>query len=359
MKKLYKDRKRDGDEDYSDISWLMPNIDIIEVLERLGVRVDHVKGDQVVGYCPDHFHYLKKNPSHPYWHVNKKTGETFCHTEGRGSNLVYIVARLRKCETKDAVRWIMGRSIDRLQLKQMKLRMKIASGNEDEKGESIIKLDDIRKDLDNPIVLQSGYDYFMNPPGKAPTNITKETVDRYKIFQRTWGFYINRVILPCFLKGELKGFCAIDVKGIDYWKRRNPSKDPKSYRKVLYPKGFKSGKLLFGYDDVEDRADVLVICEGAREVMKLTQEGIKNVVSLFGTYLSDDHFTMIFDKSPKKIVIMLDGDEAGQRASEKIAKVMSKHQEVYVTKLPEHLDPKNLDREELKSYIDDAKLFDN
>jgi 5S rRNA maturation endonuclease (ribonuclease M5) len=337
----------------------MLDIDIIEVLERLGVRVDHIKGDQVVGYCPDHFQYVEKYPSHPYWHINKKTGETFCHTEGRGSNLVYIVARLRDCKPDDAVKWILGRNVDTLYLKQLKLRMKMESSGGVEQEDVLIKLDDIQKDLENPKVLKSGYEYFMNPPGKEPTNIRKETVDKFKVFQRTYGYYINRVIVPCFFDEKLKGFCAIDIKGIDYWKKRNPDKDPKKeYKKVLYPKGFKTSKLLFGYDAVEDRPDVLVICEGAREVMKLTQEGINNSVALLGTNLSDDHYVMIFKKSPKKIVIMLDGDSAGRNAANKIAKELSTHKEIHIAELPEHLDPKNLERGELIKYINNSKLFD-
>ena len=43
---------------YKDISWLMPSVDVIDVLERLGVKVKGRSGREVTAFCPDHHLYV-------------------------------------------------------------------------------------------------------------------------------------------------------------------------------------------------------------------------------------------------------------------------------------------------------------
>ena len=94
---------------YKDISWLMPSVDVPTVLDKLGVDHEGVRGGEIRGFCPDHHLYTGRQPSHPYWTVNVETGETYCFTEGRGSNLVWIVRRLLECRrADDAAKFLAG-----------------------------------------------------------------------------------------------------------------------------------------------------------------------------------------------------------------------------------------------------------
>ena len=93
---------------YKDIAWLMPSVDIDDVMIRLDSVIGNKSGDEVRAFCPDHHIFTGGKSSHPNWTVNKITGDTFCHTEGRGSNLVWTVMRLFDCSPKEAAKFLMG-----------------------------------------------------------------------------------------------------------------------------------------------------------------------------------------------------------------------------------------------------------
>ena len=355
------DRIKDTDK-YHDISWLMPSIDLLYVLDRLGIEVVSYKGGEALCFCPDHQHFTGREPSHPKWSVNSKTGETICMTEGRGSNLVWTACRLLKVGPDDAVKFMLGSESDvsmaQLELSRLKSRIQGVGNKKEESKKSIVGMEDVEKEMESGYASDEMYDFFMSPPKKEATNIRRETVEHYKVFERTWGYYSNRAIVPVIMKGILEGFCAIDFKGVDAWLQANPDKDGGDYKKVLYPLNFKAGSLLFGYDDCVKRADELFILEGAREKMKLYQEGFPNSVAIFGTNFSAKQKELVSELAPKKIVLLFDGDPAGYDATEKIASSLS--QGVFkgcVKKamVPLDKDPKNLCHDEIRKIVNDSE----
>ena len=346
-----------------DISWLMPSIDVEQVLSRLSLEIYNRSGDEITSFCPDHKLFTGRQPSHPKWGLNTVTGKTFCRTEGRGSNLVYTVCRVLGYEGEGAiekgVRFLLGidGDIDMGKLKidaLLNAQAKLRTHDETKKKPPITGLEDIEKGMLARNVPEEVYQFFIQPPDKRhPTNIRRETVDRYNIFLRTWGQYANRIIIPFPHKGKLVGFCAIDLLGKALWLKRHPLKTEKDYRKVLYPSNFKSETYLFGIDDCEKCCDSLVIVEGAREVMKLTQEGYPNTVAILGAYLSDDKFKLVTEISPKQIYLMFDGDLAGIEITDRVYDKLTRLFAGRVKKcfLPIGRDPKNLDKAELDKLV--------
>lgn len=341
---------------YKDIEWLMPSVDVVGVLERLGVERISRNGEQIQAMCPDHKIFTGREPSHPRWTVNIRTGETFCFTESRGSNLLWTICRMLECHPKQAVAFMTGIEGDvdmsSLRLTSMMGRMAKLRRRDDKKREPVFGLDDIKRDMENRFTSEGMYDFFIHPPGKKePTNIQKDTVDHYKVFCRSWGYYSNRAVIPFELNGELVGFCAIDLLGKGNWLKEHPLKDADEYRKVLYPKHFKSGEYLFGYDDCGNQQDYIILTEGAREVMKLWQMGFTNSVAVLGGNVTDGHILLLSKKSPKSIVLMFDGDDAGYLFTEKAAGKLKALFNVKRCLLPIGKDPKNLDKEELESMV--------
>ena len=342
-----------------DISWLMPSIDIEQVLARLGLEIHSRAGDEVMTFCPDHKIFTGRQPSHPKWGVNTTTGKTQCLTEGRGSNLVYTVCRVLGYEGDGAIekgiRFLLGVEGD-IDIGKLKIdalinaHTRLQTHAEMTKKPEISGLEDIEKGMETRNITEDVYRFFMHPPDKRyPTNIRRETVDRYKIFLRTWGQYTNRIIIPFPHKGKLVGFCAIDILGKSAWVLSHPLKTEKDYKKVLYPSNFRSDNYLFGIDDCEKCPDSLVLVEGAREVMKLSQEGFRNTVGILGAYLSDEKMKLITEISPKHIFLMFDGDRAGieitDRIHDKLARLFKGHlKKCFV---PIGKDPKNLEKAEL------------
>jgi hypothetical protein len=337
----------------------MPSVDIEAVLDKLGTKIHGWSGDRVIGFCPDHQLFVGRKPSHPRWMLNTKTGDTFCLTEGRGSNLVWTMTRVLNCVPSEAVKIITGVDADSLtemRISANVIRSKIQRSREvHEKPvpKAVKGLDDISRDLEDRPISQRCYDFFIHPPGKLyPTNITKETVDRYKVFERTWGYYADRAIVPFYMRGELKGFAAIDLLGEKAWKEKHPLSD--DYRKTLTAVNFQVGEYLFGYDDCTKGCDFLTITEGPREVMKMWQVGFPNAVATLGIHISPGQMMLLASLAPKKIVLMYDNDPRGVAAMDAMYKQLVRLFAVQKSFTPKGRDPKNLEHNDLKILLDKA-----
>lgn len=333
---------------YKDLHWLMPHIDCESVIERLGSEVSEVRNGWVQGYCPDHFKYTGKEPSHPKWGVEISTGKTHCFTEGRTSNIVFTVARVIDCSAEDAVRWISGDGgidIHRLRIQGLLSDLRGEGKKEEEKEEvSLYTVVDL---LENGRMMDSGYDFFMNPPGKRPTNIARSTVDFFSVKQCEYGYYKDRVVIPfysCFDSNEIIGYNAIDILGKKEWLKRNFDAVDDDYSKTLYPANFNPKNFLFNYNEIPQNPEYIIITEGPREVMKLWQEGFPCSVAVLSVKLHGGQLRLLAKKNPKKLYIMMDGDEAGWNANRVIAKKLKSLFDVYVCTLI-GVDPKVLNRE--------------
>ena len=356
---------------FGEIDWLMPSIDIEHACEVLGIKTTDRNGDELIGYCPDHYLFTGREPSDPKWGLNMSTGQTYCFTEGRGSNLIFIGARLLQKSPTEVAQILTGKQdlnfgqieIDAILNKAKRLLAQPTENfvTENSAGSSSLEknLNDIRADLVKRPVSQRLYDFFMNPPGKKfPTGIKKETVDKYGVFERTWGFFADRAIIPYFMRGKLVGFSALDLLGKEEWMKRHPALQEKDYRKVRYPEGFSIGECLFGFDFCQKNCDNIIILEGAREVMKLVQEGYQNAVAINGAYLTQSQFLLLSSLNPKELILMFDGDDAGYAITDRVAQMLIPlygERRVTPCYLPRGVDPKNLDGGELGHIIEEAR----
>ena len=351
---------------FSDISWLMKKLDVPTILERLGVRgISPERAGQIWAFCPDHHLFVGREPSHPKWSINVHTGKTYCFTESRGSNLVYTVARLLREERnveevtgREAMEWMIGddgsdMSIGTLKAlrEQFKSLKEVNKRQEEERAKhSVEELRDITTLLKNGVVYDTGYHYFMYPPGKKPTLIEKPTVDFFKVVECKHGKYANRVINPFYMRGELVGFCATDTLGQNEWLERHPSATSKNYRKVLFPRGFVRRECLFNFDNMPQNPDWIFIVEGARDVMKLHQFGY-HAMAVLGSGITPEQVKLLAEKNPKRVGIMFDGDDAGYDANRKIHRALEEHFDAYKAVLPRGDDPKTVDEAWIKAFL--------
>jgi len=342
-------------EPFRDIEWLMPRVEVRDVLDGLGVRIDRERGDQTWGWCPDHRLFVGREPSHPKWTVNRKTGETFCFTEGRGSNLVFVASRLRKCTPKEAAEWMTGgmdMSVANIRRAQVKLKKLVRAEPEKKEPPSDIEL--AQRWIETGRMYRSGYEFFMHPPGKKATLITRETVDLYRCVQIRSGFYADRVIVPHFHRGTLAGFTAIDVLGKDTWLKRHPTLGERDYKKTRFPKNFRSAEHLFGFDDLQSGCAV-VLTEGAREVMKLRQLGYFGV-AIDGARLHSAQIRLLAEANPSRVGLMFDGDSAGYEAQRKAYESLKEFFPTVKLNTPWGYDPKSLPEEDLRKVMEKAEI---
>jgi DNA primase len=124
------------------------------------------------------------------------------------------------------------------------------------------------------------------------------------------------------------------------------------------------------------RESTAVIVEGYFDAIAAHQAGIANVVASMGTALTVDQYLVLQDMKLERVVVAFDGDPAGQRSAERrghdLLPLLQRHSgragsgqvgtrgygTLYVTVLPEGLDPDDLarsDPEKLRSLIAGAK----
>jgi DNA primase len=240
-----------------------------------------------------------------------------------------------------------------------RMRAVCKTSDDEDVAPTIRGLDDIANDLDNRPTSQRLYDFFVHPVGKKPTNITAATVDHFGVFERTWGYYADRALIPYMFKGELVGFVAIDLLGEEEWTRQHPLEaDDLGYRKTLYPLGFSSATCLGGYDNCTRGCEQLFIVEDKRSAMKMWQEGYPNTVSLNGSMLHQEQMELISLINPREICVMMDGDKVGRMATDKVAAELLRHFPIRKCFPPWGLDPKNLNDRGIENVVKKSKRLD-
>lgn len=125
---------------------------------------------------------------------------------------------------------------------------------------------------------------------------------------------------------------------------------------------FNKGKILYGLDLTAKHIrsqDQVIVVEGYMDLVALYQSGIKNVVAIMGTALTPEHGKLI-KRLTKNVVLLLDGDDAGQAAAERSLPILLQadlHPRGLT--LPDGLDPDDFLREKgvvsLRGFIDQAK----
>ena len=107
---------------------------------------------------------------------------------------------------------------------------------------------------------------------------------------------------------------------------------------------FHKSKVLYGLDVAREEirkptCDTALVVEGYTDVLGLHEAGYKNVVATLGTALTKEHVGVL-RRFTNRIVLVLDGDRAGQDAAEKaLQKLLAESVDLRVLTLPEGADP--------------------
>lgn len=105
---------------------------------------------------------------------------------------------------------------------------------------------------------------------------------------------------------------------------------------------FHKSSVLFGLDIARDamvESECAVLMEGYMDVIAARQAGVINAVAILGTAVTEDH-TRLLHRFVKRIVMLLDGDEAGRRATVRsLPLLLGAGLSTRVVRLPEGMDP--------------------
>jgi len=127
-------------------------------------------------------------------------------------------------------------------------------------------------------------------------------------------------------RGALKERLVFQVGGVENGKRvilshigRATTPEQEAKGKWRYYRGFNPSLELYNLDnlllDKSIDAKTVLLVEGAFDVAKCVEAGIKNVVATFGARLSDAQAAKLADLSSERVLVFYDRDQAGQKAS--------------------------------------------
>jgi DNA primase len=166
----------------------------------------------------------------------------------------------------------------------------------------------------------------------------------------------GRLIFPIFSpNGRVVAFAGRVLDSKD-----TGAKYINSPESLIYIKGRILYGLSFAKDDIR-RLDKAIIVEGYMDLISLYQSGIKNVVAVSGTALTDDQVQLL-SRYTKNVVLLFDADVAGIKASMRSIEILLKRDmEVKIVSLPKGEDPDSYvnkyGKEEFEELIKRAENF--
>lgn len=146
--------------------------------------------------------------------------------------------------------------------------------------------------------------------------------------------FSGRIIFPIFSpNGRVIGFGGRIME-----KRENTGKYLNSPESPIYHKG----RVLYGLSHAKDeirKLDWALLVEGYMDLLSLHQNGIKNVIAVSGTALTDEQVALL-SRYTKNVRLLFDADEAGIKASMRSVDILLRRQmNIKIASLPSGEDP--------------------
>ena len=294
-------------------------------------------GLNVAAYCPFHKEGKERSPSF-YVYVGppthrKSPGSAFCHTCNKGWSLPSLLRDL-------GAGYIQTDAL----LKELEQDYK--------EPHPIRSLDFELPSL--PEALLGAFDF--TPKSLVDAGFAEETLHDFEI-----GFDRRRKRVTFPIRDHLGGLVGISGRTVV-----NEMPRYKIYKKELQDisPGYelKKGKVLWNLHSFFHKSLTLglrnpvVVTEGFKAAMWVSQCGFKETVALLGVHLSKEQ-KFLLTSIANKVILFLDNDGAGQEGADKIAKLLSNEIEVGIARYPEEeepVSPDDLAKEEITLAINTA-----
>jgi DNA primase len=164
--------------------------------------------------------------------------------------------------------------------------------------------------------------------------IPHELRERFGLGYCANGIMTGRVCIP------IQNWDGHTVAYAGRWVGR-PEDLPEGKKKYELPSGFRKELELFNIHRVKDRKH-LVVVEGFFAAIRLFGQRVP-AVALMGTSISVQQLELLANATARHITVMLDGDEAGREASEKVAGAIANVAWSRIVHLPDGAQPDTVD----------------
>jgi len=341
----------------------------IDIVDLIGEYVPLVqKGRNFFGVCPFH------NDTNPSMSVSREKQIYKCFSCGASGNIFTFIRDYEHVDMKDVLNILAPRAgvtidstnIERKVTKYDKyyeiynLANKFYQNNINTKDgliakdylksrqitEEVIKEFEIGLSLDSmdtltKLLIKKGYDYL--------------TLDKIGLSSNNHDLFINRIMVPIQdMNGNTVAFSG----------RIYNKKSDHKYVNTKETDVFKKGTILYNYHrckEIARRSKKVIVMEGYMDVFRAASVGIKNVVAIMGTALTNEQ-TSLLKKLSNNVYLCLDGDNPGQKAMLSIGEQLEKSGlTVKIIGLTNNEDPDTYilkyGKEKFEELIDEAISF--
>ena len=197
--------------------------------------------------------------------------------------------------------------------------------------------------INDDIIKEFGIGLSIDSNDSLLTLLTKKNYDIKKLSDiglinivngKTYDMCTRRITFPLWDKdGNIVGFSARIYRG---------EKEVSKYMNSRESKLFKKGETLYNYHNAKDaakREKKIIVVEGFMDAIRIAASGLKNVVALQGTAMTQDQINLL-KKLRVKVILCLDNDNAGLIATVNNGEELVKNDvETYVVRLSGEKDP--------------------
>ena len=120
--------------------------------------------------------------------------------------------------------------------------------------------------------------------------------------------------------------------------------------RYLFPPRFPKSQVVYNLHRAAAVAAWAIVVEGFFDCLRIHQSGYRNVVALMGSSLSEAQEKLLLERF-RELVLMLDGDEAGRRASQQLVTQLRRKVSLSLVQVPSGRQPDQLSREEIERIL--------
>lgn len=328
------------------------------------------KGRNYWGICPFH------QESTASFSVNQDKQVFYCFGCNAGGNLFSFVMKRDSVGFKEAVEYLAEKT-------GVELKSSYNSQDQDDK-KNITKLNTLAADIYHQNLIENekaALQYLKN------RGITEDSIKEFKLgfAPESWDFIIKALRKKgykdkeIFLAGLLKEgknntyydlfrdriifpIFQYNSEIIAFGGRTTGTAQPK-YLNTAETQYYSKRKNLYGINNSKSvirKLNEVILVEGYMDCIKLYQAGIQNVVASLGTAFTEDQAKLL-NRYAEKVIILFDGDEAGQRETLRTIDIVLKEGlKLDVISLPAGKDPDDcidlLGKEEFCNYIKNNRI---
>ena len=289
------------------------------VLRHYHVELRRSGKDQYRGCCPIH-----RGEGREAFHVNLARNVFHCFACDAGGTVLDFVAAMEGCSLIEAARRLQAMTCSSDPWKSTP------------KGKELVTK---RRRVPLPLNFTlTGID--CSHPYLARRGITEKTAVEFGVgFYAGPGLMHGRLVIPIHnADGELIAYCG---RSVDQTQPR--------YR---LPSAFAKSQILFNmHRAVAGMEGSVVVVEGFFDCMKVHQAGNRSVVGLMGSALYEPQRQALLERF-QHIILLLDGDPTGRKATIVIAQQLRPHCHVRVVLLPDGVQPDQLPVEDIRNFLE-------